>query len=151
MRYTWDEEIGAHDVEVCLPCGGKGADASSRSLGLDVKSPERTRLRVLLDGVLRDEQEGKPIDLQPVRRLVAALVQTRSTALSVQFWANTLAREGRQGACFAGMGFRTKSLTGTVSGRCILRRERAKAPGLRASLGTMRSVAAMRPISCWQT
>ena len=75
-RYTWDEEIGAHDVEVCLPCGGEGADASSRSPDVDVKCPERTRLRVLLDAVLRDEQEGRPIDLQPVRRLVAALVQT---------------------------------------------------------------------------
>lgn len=43
---------------------------------MDVMNPERTRLRALLDTVLRDEHEGKPIDLQPVRRLVAALVQT---------------------------------------------------------------------------
>ena len=88
-RYTWDEEIGAHDVEMCvpcgdesnvmelcMPCGGEGTDSGPRLPAVDVRCPERTRLRALLDAVLRDEQAGKPIDLQPVRRLVAALVQT---------------------------------------------------------------------------
>ena len=76
VRYTWDEEIDAHDLELCVPCGGGDVDARSRAPSVDVNSPERTHLRALLDAVLRDDQEGKPIDLQPVRRLVAALVQT---------------------------------------------------------------------------
>ena len=42
----------------------------------DVKNPERVCLRQLLDGVMKDEAEGAALDLQPVRRLVAALVQT---------------------------------------------------------------------------
>ena len=46
-RYTWDEEIGAHDVEVCLPCGEEvrlprgDADigASWQRPTFDVRSP----------------------------------------------------------------------------------------------------------------
>ena len=42
----------------------------------DVRHPERVRLRRLLDAVLKDGAEGKDLDLQPIRKLVAAVVQT---------------------------------------------------------------------------
>ena len=61
-RFVWDEDVGAHDVEVqrCDPCRVNAA------------CPERTRLRHVLDDVFKDD--GEKLDLEPVRRLVAALV-----------------------------------------------------------------------------
>ena len=55
-RFVWDDEVGAHDV--------------------DVTEPERVRLRPVLDRLFADEDAGKPLDLAPLRRLVTALVQT---------------------------------------------------------------------------
>jgi hypothetical protein len=65
-RFRWDEEVGAHDVEVHLEdyC----ADASS--------TPHTTRLSHLLQRVLcNDRGEAvSEVDLNPIRQLVAALV-----------------------------------------------------------------------------
>jgi len=62
LRFHWDEELGAYDVEVCL----------------DQLEPESTRLRPLLDAVYRQAEErgDRAVDLAPIRRLVAALVET---------------------------------------------------------------------------
>jgi hypothetical protein len=77
-RYLWDEEIGAHDVEVALQ-GGEEASLSSEQQAIrDVEArwPERLRLSYLLDKVLGAEGDaGGEVVLQSVRRLVAALVQ----------------------------------------------------------------------------
>ena len=68
VRYFWDEEVGAHDVEV--------------TGGVNAACPERARLRTVLDRVFREEEldaktgQAKPVDLTPVRRLVAALVES---------------------------------------------------------------------------
>ena len=56
-RYQWDDELGAHDVWATIAVGD---------------APERVNLRALLD---RAFAEDGPVDLEPVRRLVAALVQ----------------------------------------------------------------------------
>ena len=67
-RYVWDEEVGAHDVEVA---GGRGEDSLAQPA-----EPERVRLREVLDKVLADSELDKPLDLEPVRSLVGKLVQT---------------------------------------------------------------------------
>ena len=57
LRFQWDEEVGAHDVFAMMTLGD---------------APERVNLRALLDQTL----QGKgPVDLEPVRRLVSALVR----------------------------------------------------------------------------
>ena len=65
-RFRWDEEVGAHDVEVCLDdyC----ADVST--------TPHTTRLSHLLERVLRSDcgEAVAEVDLNPIRQLVAALV-----------------------------------------------------------------------------
>jgi len=78
-RYTWDEEIGAHDVEVELVDDGKsnGKVPSEQRAVQEVsgRAPERVNLRGLLDNVFRAENEAQAdLDVQRVRRLVAALV-----------------------------------------------------------------------------
>ena len=60
VRYFWGEDVGAHDVEV------------QSSAGFNPSCPERARLREVLD-VVFDAKTLTP-DLQPVRRLVVALV-----------------------------------------------------------------------------
>ncbi len=67
-RYLWDEEVGAHDVEVLA---GEGGGASPQP-----REPERYRLRELLDEVLRSVEAGGVVDLDPVRALVGRLVQS---------------------------------------------------------------------------
>ena len=72
-RFDWDAEIAAHDMEVDmddladLPCEG---DALHRW-------PERARLSTVLRDIFRDKgsstKKGE-VDVQPLRRLVAALV-----------------------------------------------------------------------------
>jgi hypothetical protein len=57
VRYHWDEELGAHDVSAMMSVSN---------------APERVNLRALLDRAF--EGDG-PVDLEPVRRLVAALVR----------------------------------------------------------------------------
>ena len=78
-RYTWDDEIGAHDVEVEIETGeNEVAPMTSEERAIrDVPArwPERLRLRALLDDVFGSfSQEAVDIDLQRVRRLVSALV-----------------------------------------------------------------------------
>ena len=65
-KFFWDEEVQAHDVSVELP-----ADDPSQ---VNPACPGRVRLRCVLESVLKTE--GDAVDLEPVRRLVAALVQT---------------------------------------------------------------------------
>jgi len=60
-RFLWDQDVGAHDVEV------PGA--------VNPACPERSRLRPLLDAIF-ETPAGEPADLTPVRRLVAALVES---------------------------------------------------------------------------
>ncbi|MCP4741220.1 MAG: hypothetical protein GY871_03180, partial [Actinomycetales bacterium] len=60
-RFQWDDDVGAHNVEVW---GDMAATC-----------PERVNLRAYLDAVLSAGDRGEPVDLQPVRRLVSALVQ----------------------------------------------------------------------------
>ena len=62
MHYSWDAEIGAHDVELVA-----GA-------GMHLGAPEGVRLRCVLDQVYKDVSEGSAVNLEPVRKLVAALV-----------------------------------------------------------------------------
>ena len=90
-RYTWDEEIGAHDVEVELVDDGKsnGKVPSEQRAVQEVsgRAPERVNLRGLLDNVFRAENEAQAdLDVQRVRRLVAALVNrvARHTKHGVQ-------------------------------------------------------------------
>ena len=59
-RFFWDEDVGAHDVEVSVP-------------EFNVSCPERVRLRSLLDRVLNSEGS---VGLRPVRRFMAVLCQT---------------------------------------------------------------------------
>ena len=81
FRFSWDEEVGAHDVEVDLQgvSGTGGEDPHVRLDGFcpDVAStPHTVRLRGLLEKVLL-EADGTPraeVDLNPVRQLVASLV-----------------------------------------------------------------------------
>ncbi len=61
VRFFCDGEVGAHDLEV--------------TGGVNASCPERTRLRSVLGGVCR-APGGAKVDLTPVRRLVAALVQS---------------------------------------------------------------------------
>ena len=56
-RFLWDDAVGAHDVHATMTVSN---------------APERVNLRALLDRAL--ESDG-PVDLEPVRRLVAALVR----------------------------------------------------------------------------
>ena len=58
VTYRWDEEVAAHDMEVL--CDGD--------------RPQGVSLRVVLERALDGGADGK-VDLEPVRRLVAALVQ----------------------------------------------------------------------------
>ena len=78
-RYTWDDEIGAHDVEVEFEeDGGEAQPITSEERAIrDVPArwPERLRLRALLDDVFGPTSEQPvEIDLQRIRRLVSALV-----------------------------------------------------------------------------
>ena len=73
VRYKWDEDVGAHDVEVSLD--DVDASASARVADVNPKQPERTHLRAVLDKVFADPG-GEDVDLTPLRLLVAALVQT---------------------------------------------------------------------------
>ena len=63
VRYTFDGEVGAHNVEV--DC--------TKDLVRD--EPIRVNLRAVLDKLFADEAAGRILDLRPVRRLVASLVQ----------------------------------------------------------------------------
>ena len=80
-RYKWDEEIGAHDIEGdALPVdgvdGNVGRQTSEEQAVRDVSGrlPERVNLRGLLDKVFGADHEPEEVDVQRVRRLVAALV-----------------------------------------------------------------------------
>ena len=78
-RYTWDQEIGAHDVELDMEDGGVSptpVTSEERAIrDVPARAPERLRLRALLDDVFSaSSEDALELDLQRVRRLVAALV-----------------------------------------------------------------------------
>ena len=93
VRFRWDEDVGAHDVEVDVSesVGGDVAAAAGDTAVEDMMcgvclgeycpdvstTPHTVRLRSLLERLLVDEESGKPaeeVDLRPLRQLIAALV-----------------------------------------------------------------------------
>ena len=64
----WDEEVGAHDVEIA-------GNSSEDGMGQPAEA-ERVRLREILDKVLAESELDKPLDLEPIRSLVGKLVQS---------------------------------------------------------------------------
>ena len=74
-RFDWDAEVEAHDVEV--DAAGM-TDLPSEGDGLH-RWPERVRLSKVLEETFRTNDgtsDREQVDVQPLRRLVAALVQT---------------------------------------------------------------------------
>ena len=72
-RYHWDEEIGAHNV---LESGGEAQTAEERARAVvSGAAPETVNLRAVLDAVLGPGRGPRDVDVQPLRRLVASLVQ----------------------------------------------------------------------------
>jgi len=63
VRYSFHRDVGAHNVEV-----DSGED-------LVRGEPIRVNLRAMLDQFFADEAAGRALDLRPLRRLVASLVQ----------------------------------------------------------------------------
>ena len=63
VRYSFHRDVGAHNVEV------DGEEDLVRG------EPIRVNLRAMLDQFFADESAGRPLDLRPLRRLVASLVQ----------------------------------------------------------------------------
>ena len=63
FRFHWDPDVEAHDIEVDMPAG------------FDESEPCRSNLRSVLDGIIDAMNNGRSVDLRPVRRLVSALVQ----------------------------------------------------------------------------
>ena len=108
-RYKWDEEIGAYDVDVELP-----ADATSEQKAVHMvsgRAPDRMNLRRLLDRIFAEEQGAgqRSVDVQPVRRLVAALVNrvarhTKHGMEAPKLGVHACAR-GKEGCPFCRYGF----------------------------------------------
>ena len=63
-RFTFHGDVGEHNVEVDL------VDDLVKT------QPSRVNLRALLDELFADEAQGRPMNLRPLRRLVASLVQS---------------------------------------------------------------------------
>ena len=64
VRFSFDKEVGAHNVEMDV------------ETDLVRNAPVRVNLRALLDDLFAQDLAGEDLNLQPLRRLVAALVQT---------------------------------------------------------------------------
>ena len=142
VRFRWDAEVGAHDVLVDTALVDLEAVPE-----VDVRAPERMRLRHLLEKTLQDESNGGKLDLQPVRRLVAALVNSSARHTKHEDEPISLKKH----ACrvpIAVTGSRTTCCRVGVNGRCVLRRHRARAPGVRAFLATIRWSAVMSLMFC---
>ena len=72
-RYRWDEELGIPEPELALDMSSEGKAQRC----VNGQSPDRVNLRSVLDHVFQCAQPDlTTVDLQPVRRLVSALVQT---------------------------------------------------------------------------
>jgi hypothetical protein len=80
-RFDWDEDVGAHDVQVSqIEPPGETLSIYSE-VWAQSKVPHRWPERVSLSGLLSevlgaDGEERAEVDVQPLRRLVSALVQT---------------------------------------------------------------------------
>ena len=64
--FQWDDEVGAYDVEM----------ESRPAIQQQPLEVERWRLRELLDDLLFNETRGGALDLQPIRKFIAKLMQT---------------------------------------------------------------------------
>ena len=75
-RYKWDDDVGAHDVDVDVSDEGlQGRVSEIEAIRkISAKEPERLNLRAVLDRVFDEADCSDSVDVQPVRRLVAALV-----------------------------------------------------------------------------
>jgi len=107
-RFFWDEEVGAHDVEVAAP--EEGASPSAERRFPQPRAPERCRLREVLGSVMGDAERGRPLDLTPLRRLLAKLVETscRHTSHGVdppKMGVHACARKGVDGFPYCRYGF----------------------------------------------
>ncbi len=92
VRYHWDDDVGAWDLE---------------AFGYTTKEPEAIRLGDFLRKQLATD--GEPIDLHPIRMLVARLVQTscrhtKHNMVSPEIGKDACAR-GKEGACYCRYGF----------------------------------------------
>ena len=74
-RACWDEELQADDWEVPVDSLIGGLWNLMQGKWVDARNPGRVRLRNVLDAVYREEAAGNKVDLQPLRRLVALLVE----------------------------------------------------------------------------
>ena len=73
MRYRWDGETGAHNV---VEQAGDAQTSEERARALvSGAAPETMNLRAVLDAVLGQGRGPREVDVQPLRRLVGALVQ----------------------------------------------------------------------------
>ena len=70
-RYKWDDEIGAHDIGVSLE--PETSDTRAKEI-VSAREPERMYLRALLDSLFERSDDLVDVDVQPLWRLVAALV-----------------------------------------------------------------------------
>ena len=122
-RFRFDGDVGAHDVEVD---GEKDFVRTQPEVDLEkdlVKTqPTRVNLRSLLDVLFADEAQSRPLDLRPLRRLVASLVQScgrhdRHSTLAPK--RTDACARGKPGCYYCRYGF-PKELHGRVtsSGRC---------------------------------
>ena len=88
VSFLWDEEVGAHDVEV--------AERTEPPDGFDQAEPSRIRLSDVLADVLHpptptpdaeaSDIPGRGTDLSKIRYLVGALVQKWSSRQACQDW-----------------------------------------------------------------
>ena len=141
--------------------GAQSSEAAAQS-AVPHRWPERIRLSGLLRNAFWDEEgkEKEEVDLQPLRRLVAALVQKSARhdcgmtfmakrGLSV---ASTPVRAVSRVVLFVVMVFRSKRCDlGWAGASAHSRRVIARVSGIFACLATMNSVVRTRIMRCWRT
>jgi len=112
VRYLWDEEVKAHDVEVWTELTGG--------------TPERVNLRAVLDHVMSAADRGEAVNLEPVRRLVAALVQRSERHTMHGYRAPRLGKDpcarGKPECPFCRYGFPQERLARGGGRRCMLQK-----------------------------
>ena len=89
--------------------------------GLDLKDPQRVRLRPVLDVLFEQGESGEPMDLGPLRQIVTALVQTSGRHTQHRYdppvFGKHACAHGTPGACFCRYGFPHRCVQ-----RCALRK-----------------------------
>ena len=160
-RYKWDDEIGAHDVEVDVdevgvePVPSTSEERAIR--GVPARWPERLRLRALLDDVFAaSPEQAADVDLQRVRRLVAALVNRcgRHTIHPKknggQSWVFTRVHEGSHPALFVVMASLIHVCRVAENDLCDWKEGRRRLSGLLVLHGTIRYVAITKRTCFWR-